>query len=116
MSKVKKNLKHKVTYYVNEEKKVVVAQVAECMHDATNEFDKRINNGNSMRIMLDLEDNRFQMMHRYTAIARCHEKDTFSIEKGKEIAFEKLANKYERALQHTKNRIIQYIVKQLDNL
>lgn len=88
-----------IRYYVNEEKRTVVAAVEDTQFDAVDAIIKRcpyfeaedaIKFSEDGEAYLGLGLEKALMEDKYSAKAKCHPEDKFDVEKGKEIAAERL--------------------------
>lgn len=81
-------------FFVNEEKRTVVAIVDECLSD----FRNRISKNPFFRILYVVDDYKGGewtfMNESYKGIAKCHPNDVFDVEIGKEIAKNRALRKY----------------------
>lgn len=98
-----------IRYYVNEEKKVVVASFDKDndQHDSRetvfeylfNDIVKIFNNSNK-RIVINIDTLFYRLLNKYnkrmgmSGLARCHEEDEWNEEIGKRIARDRLMRKY----------------------
>lgn len=77
----------KITYYVDEEKRTVVAVLKVNPYDAALEIVNAVNKSLSPYLVtLIPKDTSFLVNDTYMGKAICHEEDTWNLEKGKEIA------------------------------
>lgn len=89
-----------VTYEVNEKKRTVVARykggVDEVKTSIINTLSKFTDWGGSIKFGIDIEmvlkpyENHFNLI----GVAKCHEDDTFDVEKGKQLALNRLNRKF----------------------
>lgn len=89
-----------VTYEINEAKRTVVAHYKggtdEVKTSIINTLSKFTDWGGSIKFGIDIEmilkpyENRFDLIGK----ARCHEEDTFDVEKGKQLALNRLNRKF----------------------
>lgn len=109
-----------VTYYVNSEKKTVVA-VIECdaltpLYILDKVFDK-FENGNGNHNLLEMSFDNYRVRNalvneRYVGVAKCHEGDTFNEEFGKKLALARAKAKKADAVYSNFSKFIE----QLDDL
>lgn len=91
MKKIQKINGHPVSYFVNEEKRMVGAVIRDCWHDVVDRMYKEYgiipsSNKKSHR--------RWLMPDVLKSVATCHLDDVFDIEEGKRIASKRLRKKY----------------------
>lgn len=109
-----------VTYYVNEEKKTVVAvikcDIATPIYILDKLFMKFVKS-NGKNNLLEMHSDNFNMNKafinkHYVGIAKCHEGDTFDVEFGKKLALARAKSKKTDAIQKNFFKF----VEQLDEL
>ena len=83
-----------IKYYVNEDKKVVVAKMNDTAYDALNLIAAKRGHLLLGYITRSRSSKPYKMKDSYVARARCHEDDTFDVEIGKELAKNRVLFKY----------------------
>ena len=105
--------KKNVNLVVNPESRTVVAYVTDCTYDAIEDVLNQTWLGKNMLLHgAETEIRPAEMMKTYRAVAKCHPQDTFDLEKGQEIAMERLNEKYGAA----KEKAIRRFMKRQDKL
>lgn len=90
-----------VKYIVDEENKVVIAEIDSCWYDAERMLNDKfvVNVTSGMRIEAPwMAKSKFAMNKKYKAVARLHPDDTWDEKRGKDIACDKLTEKYHRSI------------------
>lgn len=116
--------KTRVKYVVLPEKRIVKAIIEHCEYDAINMINERfiptVVDGLWVMAHNSKNNEKFLMRDTYVGVARCHSEDTFDVEKGKAIAYEKLCDKYHAALnrhlEHISYRILRAMYEVHDYL
>lgn len=79
-------------YHINEEERVVVCVISGCSMDFDNfltSMEKKLRNS------VYIYDTSSLMRKNYVGVARCAPEDTFDVEKGKLLAFQRAKRKYD---------------------
>ena len=115
MSKNKTNIMgYHVEYKVVPEHKVVIATISDTCGAAFFLFNKKYVKPvvGQLAITDDWDycgKNRFIMPNSFKAVAHCHDEDVFDVEKGKEIAYNKLADKFCNSLYKRMGAMANYL-------
>lgn len=103
--------KNRVKFYVDEEKRVVVA----VLQGAENDFRdaaRKIFHKNAMGDMAFLGANSYLNSDVFRGKARCHPDDEWDVEAGKTLAFNRLRDKYARAW----DKEVEYLLDKLSDI
>ena len=103
--------KNRVKFYVDEEKRVVVA----VLQGAENDFRdaaRKIFRQNAMDDMTFYGANSYLSSDVFRGKSRCHPDDEWDVEAGKTLAFIRLLDKYARAW----NKEVEYLIDRLSNV
>lgn len=104
--KIVNNRNSNITYYIDEEKRTIVAKLSNCKFDVINALNRIVNDHDSYSIQ------KLLLRDKYISKAVCHEEDTWDEEKGMRIALASVLQKYHRDKQHA----LQYFLDCLDVL
>lgn len=89
----------RVSYFVDEENKVVVAEIDRCSNDATEMLmHKFVSCVTSGLDMYNTYGSKFYMNKKYKAVARLHPEDEWDEKRGCAIACDKLTEKYHNGI------------------
>lgn len=91
-----------IKYFVNEEKRQVIGVLENTRYDAVKKIDKMIRDTD----FCFCPSEKYMMPDSYRAVVQCDPRDEFSIEKGKEIAKERILNRYYPALDKRVNKVL----------
>ena len=86
---------NRIKYIVNEKNGIVAAEIKKCMFDAEEMINDRfIPNVTSSFIVSNKLGGKYNMNHKYRAVARLHPEDEWNEKRGKVVATNKLTEVY----------------------
>ena len=90
----------RVKYVVIKDKGIVRAIISDCKYDAFHAFDTKFMLPSTFYLELNGTRNneKFNMPHQFSAVAKLHSEDEWDEEIGKKIALKKLSEKYNESL------------------
>lgn len=106
--------KNDVVYKVIPEHGVVIAEIDGTRYNAIEVFNRKFVEHATSSLCVDYQkwgDERFFMPDAFKAVARCHPNDTFDVERGKRIAYDKLVENYQHSLNKHLNNINKALIK-----
>lgn len=87
----------KTKYYVNREKKTVVAVIRDCKDDLCDYVESHLKRDGNQMLVLSFGGgmDKLYLKDKYVGTARCDDEDNFDEEKGKKLAAQRASLKYE---------------------
>lgn len=89
----------KTKYYVNREKKTVVAVITDCKDDLCDYVESHMKRDGNQMLWLSYASgggiDKLYLRDKYVGTARCDDEDNFDEEKGKKLAVQRASLKYE---------------------
>ena len=109
-----KGIRHKVQYFVNKEKGIVVARINDCKRDFISFlFDSCNQNALAYR---DKEYGQLLMPRSFVGVAQLGENDIWDEELGKQIAYQRAKQKRDASFFKRANMLVRLYERELDKL
>lgn len=109
-----KGIRHKVQYFVNKEKGIVVARINDCKRDFISFlFDSCNQNALAYR---DKEYDQLLMPRSFVGVAQLGENDIWDEELGKQIAYQRAKQKRDASFFKRANMLVRLYERELDKL
>ena len=111
-------IRHKVQYFVNKEKGIVVARINDCKRDFISFlFDSCDQNSLAYHASFsDKEYDQFLMPHSFVGVAQLGENDIWDEELGKQIAYQRAKQKRDASFFKRANMAVRLYERELDKL
>lgn len=109
-----KGIRHKVQYFVNKEKGIVVARINDCKRD----FISFLFNSCNQNVLAyrDKEYDQLLMPNSFVGVAQLGENDIWDEELGKQIAYQRAKQKRDASFFKRANMLVRLYERELDKL
>lgn len=107
-------IRHKVQYFVNKEKGIVVARINDCKRDFISFLFDSCNQNDPP--FSDKEYDQLLMPHSFVGVARLGENDIWDEELGKQIAYQRAKQKRDESFFKRANMAVRLYERELDKL